>query len=53
MLTVPVDVTTGLPESVAFTVMDEVPGVVGVPVTTQFVPSVRPAGSVPDTSAQV
>lgn len=47
MLTVPIADCAGLPESVTFTVTVEVPAVVGVPVTAQFVPRVRPAGSVP------
>ena len=51
--TVPVVVLAGLAESVAFTVMVLVPETVGVPVMTQFVPSVRPAWSVPPVRAQV
>lgn len=53
MLTVPVAVPAGLAESVAFTVSVEVPAVVGMPVTAQFAPIDRPAGSVPDVMVQV
>jgi hypothetical protein len=42
----PVTVCTGLPESVAFTVTVALPAVVGVPLTVQPL-SERPAGSVP------
>ncbi len=45
-LTGPVVVSTGLLESVAFTVRLAVPATVGVPLTTQPV-SVNPAGKVP------
>ena len=43
----------GLLESVIPTVIVVLPGVVGVPLTTQFAPSVSPAGSVPVVIAQV
>ena len=46
MVSGPVVVSTGLAESVAFTVIVDAPAVVGVPLTTQPF-SVRPAGSVP------
>ncbi len=46
-------VLVGLPASVAFTVTEVVPAVVGVPVTTQFAPRVSPAGMVPAVSTQV
>ena len=52
MVTGPVAVSTGLPESVTFTVTVDVPGVVGVPLTTQPL-SVSPAGRVPPVMAQV
>jgi uncharacterized protein YaiE (UPF0345 family) len=51
--TVPVLLLAGLLASVAFTVTGEVPGVVGVPLNEQFVFSVKPAGTVPLTMAQV
>jgi hypothetical protein len=48
----PVTVPFGLPESVPFTVIVVVPGVVGVPVIVQFV-MLNPAGSVPAVIMQV
>jgi hypothetical protein len=51
-VTTDVVVLTGVLVSVALTVMGYVPAVVGVPVTTQFAPRVRPAGSGPVTSTQ-
>jgi hypothetical protein len=48
----PVTVPFGLPESVPFTVIVVVPGVVGVPVIVQFV-MLNPAGSVPAVIKQV
>ena len=48
----PETVLFGLPESVTITVMFEVPGVVGVPLTVQPV-SESPAGNVPDVIEQV
>jgi hypothetical protein len=51
MLSGPLVVSTGLPESVAFTVTVDVPAVVGVPLTTQPL-SDNPAGSVPAVTAQ-
>ena len=53
MLTGPVVELDGDAESVALTVTDEVPAVVGVPLREQFAFSVRPAGSVPLTRAQL
>src|ERR1700712_435158 len=47
MVTGAVVVPGGLLESITTTVTVVVPGVVGVPLTTQPAPSVRPAGSVP------
>jgi hypothetical protein len=53
-LTAPVEETgVGEVESVAFTVKFDVPAVDGVPVSEQFVFSVKPAGSVPLTSEQL
>jgi hypothetical protein len=52
-VTIDVPVLTGVLESVALTVMGYVPGVVGVPVMTQFAPRVRPAGSGPVRRTQV
>ena len=52
MLSGPVVVSTGLLESVAFTITTDVPAVVGVPLTTQFVESVNPAGSDPPACRQ-
>jgi hypothetical protein len=52
-VTVPVIVLAGVPESVALTVMGNVPVAVGVPVMTQFVPRVSPAGSGPVINTQV
>ena len=42
-----------LPASVALTVIELAPDVVGVPVTTQPVPSDRPDGSAPPTIEQL
>jgi hypothetical protein len=49
----PVVLWAGLPESVAFTVTVVVPAVVGVPDTRQFAASARPAGKVPEVIAQL
>lgn len=52
-VTGPVEVAGGLLESVAFTVMLVVPPVVGVPLMTQPLPRVSPAGSDPAVMEQV
>jgi hypothetical protein len=49
----PVVVFDGLAESVTFTITVCVPAVVGVPETTQLLPSVRPAGRDPDAIEQL
>jgi len=48
----PVTVFGGVPESVALTVTVDVPAAVGVPLTRQFAPSMRPAGSASAVIAQ-
>jgi hypothetical protein len=53
IVTAPVVELAGFDESVAFTVMFEVPVAVGVPVMEQLAFSVSPAGMVPPTNAQV
>ena len=53
MLSGPVTVRAGLLESVALTVMVDVPAVVGVPLTTHAAERVRPAGKVPAVCWQV
>lgn len=53
MVTGAVVVLAGLAESVAVMVTVETPGVVGVPVMTQLLFSVRPAGSAPEATEQV
>ena len=53
MVTGPVVVPGGLPASVTPTVTVLVPGVVGVPLTTQPAARVSPAGSVPALMVQV
>jgi hypothetical protein len=53
MVTGAVFVFAGEAESVAVTLTLELPAAVGVPVTVQFPPSVRPAGSVPEAREQV
>jgi hypothetical protein len=53
MVSGPVMVKAGLLESVALTVKVDVPATVGVPLTTQLVDKVRPAGSAPAVSRQV
>jgi hypothetical protein len=52
-VTGPVVVLGGWLESVPLTVTVTLPGAVGVPLITQFAPSVRPAGSVPAVMVQV
>jgi hypothetical protein len=52
-VTGPLAVSMGLPASVAFTTRFDVPATVGVPLTTQPAPSVRPAGSAPDVIEQL
>ena len=49
----PVVVCAGVAESVALTVRFTVPATVGVPLTTQAAPRVRPAGRVPATMVQL
>ena len=53
MPTFPVVLLAGLLESVARTVIVLVPGVVGVPLTAQPLPSMRPEGSAPPTMEQL
>ena len=53
MVTDGLPVLAGLLESVTETVTGKAPPAVGVPVTTQLAPSVRPAGRVPALSEQV
>jgi hypothetical protein len=53
MLSGPVTVSAGSLESVALTINTDVPGVVGVPLTTHPADSVSPTGSEPPTCAQV
>ncbi len=53
MVTGPEPDPGGLLESVTPTVTVAVPGVVGVPLTTQPAPSVSPAGRLPAVMAQV
>ena len=43
----PVELMTGVLESVAMTVMVDVPAMLGVPLTTQPADKVRPAGRAP------
>ena len=54
-VTVMGDVTVpwGKFESIAFTVTETEPAVVGVPVMVQFAPGARPVGSVPDVMVQL
>ncbi len=51
-VTGPVVLWAGLPLSVAFTIKFTVPAMVGVPLTRQLGPSVRPAWSVPEMMVQ-
>ena len=53
MLRVAVAILAGVEESVTVTVKLEVPAAVGVPEITPAPLNVRPAGSVPDVTAQV
>jgi hypothetical protein len=53
MVSGPVVVSAGLLESVALTVMVEVPAVVGVPLTTQAADKVSPGGKLPAVCWQV
>ena len=53
MLSGPLTVSTGLLESVALTCIVSVPAVVGVPLTTQLVDKMSPAGSVPPVCRQL
>ena len=53
MLTGPVNVPTGLLESVTVTDTFDVPATVGVPFTTHPAPRLRPAGKVPDAIMQL
>jgi hypothetical protein len=53
ILSGPVMVKAGLPESVAMTIMLDVPAVVGVPLTTQLDDKLNPAGRLPPVCTQV
>ena len=52
-MTAPVTELAGVLESVAFTMMDAVPAAVGVPLSMQLLPKVRPAGRLPFTREQL
>jgi hypothetical protein len=53
MLTFPVAVWVGLPESVTLIPILKVPEVVGVPLTRQLAPRPRPLGRDPDVIVQL